>query len=96
VLHLGCCEPFRHLQGRAEGEVQGHGLLGTLGRFWQRGEQCNAGGKVADGLQIGRVRAGVFSCSLPVGHRLLGEARFGVVVGQQCGLWRDSIGKLRL
>ena len=34
VLHLGRCMPFGHQQGRAKGNVQGQGLLGTLRRLW--------------------------------------------------------------
>jgi hypothetical protein len=36
LLHLRRCQPFRYLQCRAEGDVQGHGLLGMLRRLWQR------------------------------------------------------------
>ena len=35
VLHLGRCVPFGYLQGRAEGDVQGQGVLGTRRRLWQ-------------------------------------------------------------
>ena len=42
VLHLGCCLPFGHLQCRAEGDVQGQGLLGTRRRLWQGREQLDA------------------------------------------------------
>ena len=31
VRHLRCCMPFRHLQRCAEGNVQGQGVLETLG-----------------------------------------------------------------
>jgi hypothetical protein len=34
VLHLGRSEPFRHLQGRAEGDVQDQGVLGPRRRLW--------------------------------------------------------------
>ena len=33
VLHFGRCLPFRHQQCRAEGDVQGQGLLGMLRRL---------------------------------------------------------------
>ena len=39
LLHLGCCLPFGRLQGRAEGEVQGQGLLGMRRCLWQGLEQ---------------------------------------------------------
>ena len=35
VLHLGRCLPFGHQQCRAEGDVQGQGVLGMLRRLWQ-------------------------------------------------------------
>ena len=35
VLHLGCGVPFGHQQRRAEGDVQGHGVLGMLRRLGQ-------------------------------------------------------------
>ena len=37
--------PFGHLQGRAEGDVQGQGLLGMRRRLWQRLQQLNPGGQ---------------------------------------------------
>ena len=86
VLHLGCCVPFGHLQGRAEGNVQGQGLLGMLRRLWQGLEQLDPGGQVADGFQIGRAVAGVLARPLPVGNGLLGAARLRVVMRQQLGL----------
>ena len=58
VLHLRRCLPFRHLQRRAEGNVQGQGLL-VCQRSWQGLEQLNPGGEVADGFQIGRAVAGL-------------------------------------
>ena len=86
VLHLGRCVPFGHLQCRAEGDVQGQGLLGMLRRLWQGLEQLDPGGEVADRFQIGRAVAGVLAGPLPVEHRLLGAARRGVVVGHQLRL----------
>jgi hypothetical protein len=53
VLHLGCGLPFRHLQGCAEGDVQGHGVLGPLRRLWKGLEQLDPGAQVADGFHIG-------------------------------------------
>src|SRR5262245_29588001 len=50
ALHLRCGEPFRHLQGCAEGDVQGQGLLDMRRRLWQRGEQRDPRGEVADGF----------------------------------------------
>ena len=44
VLHLGRCVPFGHLQCRAEGDVQGQGVLGMLRRLWQGLEQLDPGG----------------------------------------------------
>ena len=35
MLHLRRCVPFGDLQFRAEGNVQGHGVLGTRRRLWQ-------------------------------------------------------------
>ena len=35
VLHLRRCMPFGDLQSRAEGDVQGHGVLGPRRRLWQ-------------------------------------------------------------
>ena len=53
VLHLGCSLSFGDQQGRTEGNVQGHSLLGMRRRLWQRLQQLNAGGEVADSFQIG-------------------------------------------
>ena len=78
--------PFGHLQCRAEGDVQGQGLLGMRRRLWQGLEQLDPGGEVADGFQIGRAVAGVLARPLPVAHRLLGAARRGVVLGDQLRL----------
>ncbi len=47
------------------------------------------GGEVADGFQMGRAVAGLLARSLPVGHRLLGAARRGVVLGHQLRLRLD-------
>jgi hypothetical protein len=47
-------------------------------------------------LQMGRALDGALASLLPVVHSLGTEARFGVVVGQQFGLRRDGVGKLRL
>ena len=74
------------MQCRAEGDVQGQGLLGMLRRLWQRLEQLDPGGQVADGFHMGRAVAGLLACPLPVGHRLLGAARRGVVLGHQLRL----------
>ena len=92
VLHLGRCLPFGHLQGRAEGNVQGQGLLGTLRRLWQGLEQLDPGGEVADGFQMGRAVAGVLARPLPVGNGLLGAARLGVVLGNQFRLGLHEAG----
>ena len=93
VLHLGRCVPFRYLQCRAEGNVQGQGLLGTLRRLWQGLEQLDPGGAVADGFQMGRAVAGLLARPLPVAHRLLVAARRGVVLGHQLGLRLADSGK---
>ena len=93
VLHLGRCVPFGHQQGRAEGDVQGQGVLGMLRRLWQGLEQLDPGGEVADGFQMGRAVAGVLARPLPVGNRLLGEARLRVVMRQQLGLRLGGLGK---
>ena len=86
MLHLGRCVPFGDLQGRAEGNVQGHGVLGMRRRLWQGREQLDAGGEVADGFHMGRAITGVLARPLPVVHRLLGAARRGVVLGHQLRL----------
>jgi hypothetical protein len=93
VLHLGGCVPFGYLQCRAEGDVEGQGVLGPLRRLWQGREQFNASGQVADGFQMGRAVAGLFTRSLPVAHRLLGTARRSVMLGHQLGLSLDGLGK---
>jgi hypothetical protein len=54
--------------------------------LWQRREQLDPSGAVADGFQMGRALAGVLGRPLPVDHRLLGAARLGVVLGHQLGL----------
>src|SRR5262249_21688982 len=36
ALHLGRSVPFGHLHGGAEGDVQGHGVVGPRGGRWQR------------------------------------------------------------
>ena len=93
VLHLGRCKPFRHLQCRAEGEVHGQSVLGTLRRLWQGCEQRDPGGAVADGFQIGRAVAGLLAGLLPVGNGLLVATSRGVVMRQQLGLRLDQLGK---
>ena len=63
---------------------QGQYLLGRRRCLWQGREQFNPGGEVADGFQMGRAVAGVLLAGpLPVGHRLIGAARGGVVLGPQ-------------
>ena len=94
VLHLGRCTSFGHLQCRAEGNVQGQGLLGMLRRRWQGLEQLDPGGEVADGFQIGRAVAGLLARPQPVDHRLLGAARGGVVLGNQLRLGLHGPGEL--
>ena len=47
MLHFGRCLPFGHHQCHAEGNVQGQGLVGMLGRLRQGREQLDAGGAVA-------------------------------------------------
>ena len=96
MLHLRCGEPFGDLQCRAEGDVQGQGVLDMRRRLWQGREQRNPGGQVADGFQMGRAVAGVLTRPLPVEHCLLGEARLGVVIRQQFRLGLGGLGKLRL
>lgn len=58
-----------YLQSSAEGNVQGHGVLGPRRRFWQGREQLHPGGEVGDGFQIDRAVAGVLARSLPVDHK---------------------------
>ena len=90
VLHLGAA-CLRHLQCRAEGDVQGQCLLGTLRRLWQGLEQLDAGGQVADGFQMAERS---LACCRPLpGHRLLGAACGGVVLGHQLGLGLDGLGE---
>jgi len=94
VLRLGRRIPFRDLQRRTEGNVQGQGVLETLRRLWQGREELDRGGEMADGFQMGRARAGVLTRSLPVGNGLLGEARLSVVMRHQLWLCLYSLGKL--
>ena len=75
MLRLGRCLSFGYLQGCAESDVQGHGVLGTLRRLWQGREQLNPGGHVADSFEIGRALTGLLPRPLPVDDRLLGAAR---------------------
>jgi len=93
VLHLGCCVPFGHQQSRAEGDVQGQGLLGPRLRLWQGLQQLDPGGEVADGFNIGRAVAGLLYRPLPVDHRLLGAACGSVVLGHQLWLRLHECGK---
>jgi hypothetical protein len=73
--------------------MQGQCLLGIRRRLWQGLEQCDPGRKMADGFHISRAFAGLLARPLPVGHRLLGTARSGVVLGHQLGLGRDDLGE---
>ena len=66
ILHLRRCVPFGHLQCRAQGDVQGHGVLGPLGRLWLGREQLDAGGQMANGFYMGRAVAGTLARPLPV------------------------------
>ena len=86
MLHLGRCLSFGHLQSRAEANVESQGVLGMLRRLWQGLEQLDPGGEVADSFQVGRAVAGVLARPVPVGNRLLGAARCGVVLGEQLRL----------
>jgi hypothetical protein len=95
VLCLGRCLSFGHLHCCAESDVQGHGVLGTLGCLWQGREQLNAGGQVADGFEMGRAVAGLLAGPLPVVHRLLGAARRRVVLGEQLRLGLHERRELR-
>ena len=88
--------PFRHLQGRAKGDVESQCLLGMLRGLWQGLEQRNRGGAVTDGFQMGRAVASVFACPLPVGNRLLGAVRGGVGLGDQFWLRLDGLRELGL
>ena len=54
LLHLGRCLPFGHLQGCAEGDVQGQGMLGMCRRLWQGREERDPGREVANRFQMGR------------------------------------------
>ena len=49
-----------------------------------------------DGFEMGRALERPLARALPVGQGLSPKSRFGVVVGQQFGLRRDGVGKLRL
>ena len=89
LLHLGRCLPFGHEQRCTEGEVQGHGVPGPLGRLWQGFEQRDPRGQVADGFEMGRTVAGLLAGPLPVAERLLCAARGGVVLGHQFRLRLD-------
>ena len=80
VLHLGRCEPFRHLHGSTKGDVQGHGVLGPRRRLWQELQQLDPGGEVADSLQVGRAVAGLVTCALPVAKGLLDEPSLGIIM----------------
>jgi hypothetical protein len=84
------------VQGGAEGNVQGQGLLGTRRRLWQGRQQRDPGGAVADGFHMGRALDGALPRPLPVAHRLLDAARRGVVLGDQLGLRRDALRELGL
>ena len=64
-------------------------------RLWQRREQLDAGGEVADGFQMGRAVAGLLARPLPVDHRLLGAARGSVVVRHQLWLRLHGSGETR-
>ena len=94
VLHLGRCKPFGYLQGRAEGDVQGQGLLGMRRRLWQGLEQLNPGGQVADGFQMGRAVTGLLACLLPVANSLCNEPCFRTVMRQQFGLCLSGLWEL--
>jgi hypothetical protein len=96
AFHLRCCEPFRHLQGRAESDVQGQGVLGMRGRLWQSSEQLDPSGEVADGFRIGRAFTGLLARPLPVANGLLCESSLSIVMGQQLGLRLTDVGKLCL
>jgi hypothetical protein len=87
--------PFGHQQGSAKGDIQGQGMLGTLGCLWQGREQLDPAGEVVDGFQMGRAVAGVLASPLPVPHGRRGETSLGVVVRQQLGLRRSRLWKLR-
>ena len=60
VLHLGGCKPLGHLQGRAEGDLQGQGSAGYASGV--SGSVVSSSipvVTVADGFQIGRAVAGL-------------------------------------
>jgi hypothetical protein len=76
--------------------VQGHGLLGPLGRLWQGLQRLDAGAQVADRFQVRRAVAGVLARPLPVAYRLLGAARRRVVLGHQLRLGLADLGKAGL
>ena len=94
LLHLGRCVPFGHQQCRAEGNVQGQGLLGMLRRLWQGLQQLNPVVQVADGFQMGRAVAGSLARLLPVANRLLDETCLRVVMRQQFGLCLSGLWEL--
>ena len=71
--------------------MQGQGVLGMLRRLWQRLEQLDPGGEVADGFQIGRAVTGLLARPLPVANRLLVQPSLGVVLGDQLGLRLDGL-----
>src|SRR5215510_2263479 len=67
-----------------------------LRRRWQGLQQLDAGGQVADRFHIGRALSGLLARPLPVGNRLLGTARRGVVLSHQLWLRRDGLRELGL
>ena len=83
-------------QRRAEGELQGQLLLTVLTRVWEGGQHLQALGEVTDGFHMRRALVRALARLIPVPHRLLGEARLGIMLCQQLGVRLDSLCELRL
>ena len=59
--------------------------------IWERLEQLQRLGEVADSLDIRRALAGALARPLPIGDGLRAQARLGIVVRYQLGLRLGSL-----
>ena len=94
VFHFRGRKALGGHQRRAEGDLHGQLLLAVLKRVWEGGEQLQTLAEVPNGFHMRRALVRALARLIPVAHRLLGEARLGVVVRQQFGLRRGRLGEL--
>jgi hypothetical protein len=95
LRHFGSGMAFQHPEGYAYGELQGQLVLNALWSSREVLEDLQATREVSHRLDIGGALHSTLASALPVGHCLLRQAGFRIVMGEQFGLDIGDLGKLR-